>query len=365
MAPPPPGGDILGSPRRFILPGLFVGGLFLMVLFRVPEEPTGPQIVSITGPTMGTTYTVKVVSDNPSEALATSWKKTIADTLETVNEELSTYRRDSELSRFNRSTVTAPQPASRALRELLTAARKISEDTGGAFDVTVGPVVNAWGFGPEGRQDAPSTATLEAARARVGYHMVTVDHQSKQIQKERPDLYVDLSAIAKGYGVDQVAKQLDALGLQSYLVEVGGELRAKGKNARGKDWRVGIEKPSTGEIGIREVVPLANLAMATSGDYRNYYEVNGRRISHTIDPRTGHPIEHRLASVTVLDNSCESADGWATALNVLGPEAGFDLAQRLGLAALFLIREPSGGFIEKATTGFAAVRVPRQDSVSP
>jgi thiamine biosynthesis lipoprotein len=234
-------------------------------------------------------------------------------------------------------------------------AQEVSEASGGAFDVTVGPIVNTWGFGPVKQARPPTDAEIAAARADVGYRLLAIDAAAGTIAKARPDMYADLSAIAKGFGVDQVARALDARGIGRYMVEVGGEVRVRGTNAAGVPWQVGIERPDETVQRAQLVVPMANVSMATSGDYRNYFEKDGRRFSHEIDPTTGHPIRHRLASVTVLAPECAFADAYATALLVLGPERGYALALKKGLAAYFIERRPEGGFAERQTPAFASL----------
>ncbi len=232
-------------------------------------------------------------------------------------------------------------------------AREISEASGGAFDITVGPLVNAWGFGPENpTPDGPSDEELIALRERVDYRKVEVNVEECTIRKARPDIYCDLGAIAKGYAVDLVAVVLEDLGFTNYMVEVGGEVRAHGVNANGVPWQIGIEKPDVARRTIQRTISLVDMGMATSGDYRNYYERDGVRLSHTIDPRIGRPIAHKLASVTVLHKGCAMADGYATAFMVLGLDEGYALAENLGMAALFIVRDESGGFIEKPTPAF-------------
>ena len=221
--------------------------------------------------------------------------------------------------------------------------------------MTVGPLVNLWGFGPVPRGDTiPSDTEIREALQKVGYTKIHTQISPPAIKKDRPDIQIDLSAIAKGYAVDQVADYLDRSRVLDYLVEIGGELRAKGKNAEGTAWRVGIEKPVPNKRAVHQVLHLRDQAMATSGDYRNYFEKNGQRFSHTINPRTGRPITHNLASVTVINPSSMRADAMATALMVLGPEVGYELAERQKLAALFILRD-SDGFQERATPKFGQV----------
>ena len=242
---------------------------------------------------------------------------------------------------------------------VLEIAQQVSARSGGAFDATVGPLVDAWGFGaPERSDEAPDPATLASLRAHVGHEKLRLDAAATTVAKQAAALRVDLSAVAKGYAVDLLAERLSALGHTSFLVEVGGELRSRGRRPEGRAWRVAIEEPDVAGRRIHRIVALEDLAMATSGDYRNYYEIDGRRVSHTLDPRTGAPIEHTLASVTVVHPQAAWADAWATALTVLGPEPGSALAMEEGLAAYFLVRRPNGGFEPRMTPPFEPLLLP-------
>lgn len=362
MSPPAPEDsqtaprDFVSVLRRWVLPGLFVGALFVAVFMRQPEpDQDQPRaITEINGRTMGTSYAVKVVTGPITPDDQKAIQRELEATLKAVNGEMSTYQADSELSRLNASTRTEPQPVSANLQAVLAEALQIGRLSGGAFDVTVGPLVNAWGFGPDGQQSPPDAATTAALRERIGLDKISISDGA--VAKARADVYVDLSAIAKGHGVDRVAETLERLGHAEYLVEIGGELRARGLNREERHWRVGIEKPDPNARALMEVVALDDASLATSGDYRNFYEKDGKRISHTIDPRMGRPIEHRLASVSVVHARCATADGWATALNVLGPDAGHALALEQGLAALFIVRAADGSHIEKTTPQFDAIR---------
>jgi thiamine biosynthesis lipoprotein len=186
----------------------------------------------------------------------------------------------------------------------------------------------------------------------VGWQKLVLDPAAGTASKTVPELYVDLSAVAKGYAVDRTAAVLDQMGLEDYMVEVGGEVRTRGLNLKRQPWRIGIERPVAESRELQRVVPLSGLAMATSGDYRNFYVLDGERYSHTIDARTGRPVTHGAASVSVVTEECLWADGWATALLVMGPEEGFALAQEQGLAALFLVYDGENDFQEKATDAF-------------
>ena len=326
--------------------------------FRRAPYATNPEgLHEFTGQTMGSTYSVKVVV--PPErwaAIAENVGPAIQAELDLVNGRMSTYRPDSELSRFNQFAETTPFSMSRETIEVFQLAQQVSEASGGAFDVTVGPLVNAWGFGPEERSlQGPSDEELAKLRERVGYHMLEIDAAASTVRKARPDIYCDLGAVAPGYAVDRVAEALERLGINNYMIEVGGEVRTRGDKGGG-GWHIGIERPESGfqeAIYKRIAMSPEGMAMATSGDYRNYYEVAGVRLSHTIDPKTGRPIAHHLASVTVLAATCAVADAYATAINVLGPEKGYDLAVNQQLAALLIIRTDTDQYTEKATPAFA------------
>jgi thiamine biosynthesis lipoprotein len=234
-------------------------------------------------------------------------------------------------------------------------AREIAALTGGALDITVGPLVEAWGFGPTPTGPPPSEAQLAALRERVGWDRIELDEGASTLTKTVDGLRADLSAVAKGYAVDRVAEALLGLGETRLMVEVGGEVRTAGRNARSEPWRIGIERPVAGPgRGMQRLVPLSDLSIATSGGYRNYRDVDGQRLIHILDPRLGRPVSHALASVSVVAPSCTRADGLATALLVLGPEEGLALAEREGIAALLLVADGSGGFQEVATSTFAA-----------
>ena len=349
-----------GPIRRFLLPGLFVLALFVALYMRRPGTQTvdtnAPIMMTVSGPTMGTSYTVKLVGPSALTERQSEIKAAIESSLQSVNSSMSTYIKTSEISRFNTNTSTKPVEVSSGFLTVLDRALTISKASNGAFDATVGPLVNAWGFGPDGERKDPSDDEIDALKSRTGMHLITIDPSARTVTKQQSDLAIDLSAIAKGYGVDEIARALDRLKIENYLVEIVGELRARGQSRKIRPWRVGIEKPVSDRRAIQEVIALDNQSMATSGDYRNYREVDGKRISHTIDPRTGRPIEHTLASVTVISADCAGADGWATALNVLGSEAGLKTAQNNKLAALFIIRQPDGTFKEEMTAAFKSIR---------
>jgi len=335
--------------RRLVIPGLFVAGLFAIYFFRQGPNTAVSRELAITGPTMGTTFNVKVVTDDLTDANRERLAQLVREALDGVDEHMSTYRSESEIEQFNRGD-TEPFVASQGLLEVVAEAQRVAQLTGGAFDITVGPLVDIWGFGPPGATEAPDEETLQELVAVTGFEQLEVDFEGGKLRKARADCRIDLSAIAKGFGADQVSAMLARQGLPRHMVEVGGEVRARGFNGSERVWRIGIERPTAAGRSVQLVVPLADLSLATSGDYRNFVERDGVRISHTIDPRTGRPISHNLASVSVIHASCMTADGLATALSVLGPDEGFELAERQEIPAYFLVRVADDKFEERQTS---------------
>ncbi|MGB0865012.1 MAG: FAD:protein FMN transferase [Granulosicoccaceae bacterium] len=325
--------------------------LFFALSLWLAGCSTKVEPITLNGQTMGTTWSA--VISKPVGASKEELARRIQQELDRVNKLMSTYDPSSELSLFNSSVSEDWQPQSAELVDLIATAKKITEASNGGFDVTVGPLVNLWGFGPEAEPETvPSEEQISAAKALVGSDQVLIGENPSSLKKQAAAVYVDLSAIAKGYGVDQMALLLEKQGIGDYLVEIGGELRANGLSPRGDSWRIGIERPSEAERSIQQAVKLGDGALATSGDYRNYYERDGVRYAHTIDARTGKPVEHKLASVSVYHESTALADGWATALMVLGEVEGPKVADALGLAAYFLYRE-GDSFAHYQTQSFA------------
>lgn len=307
-------------------------------------------MVTISGPTMGTTFQVKIVQSEITLS-ADVLDREINARLTEVNRQMSTYQDNSEITQFNRSRSTDWFGVSSDFAYVLHIAHEISTWSDGAFDVTIGPLVNLWGFGPNAIPErVPSPDSIDATKTLVGYEKIRADLSAPAIKKELPGIYCDLSAIAKGFGVDRIASYLDSLGVNRYFIEIGGELRTKGHNHLRQLWRIGIASPA-GQGELQKALALHNMSMATSGDYHNYFERDGVRYSHTIDPRTGRPITHALASVTVLHKSCAYADGLATAINVMGPETGFAFAQKRNLAVFMIVRQ-GDEFVEKMTSNF-------------
>lgn len=311
----------------------------------------------IEGPTMGTQYHIKVVvtdANHKSEDFQNTLKSLVTDKLVAINQSMSTYINDSELSLINQAPINEWIDLSPDLFELLMLCHKVSVESDGAFDTTVGPLVNVWGFGPNKTEIIPSQSQIDALLTRIGYEKILLealpDTHTGRIKKSS-DLYIDLSSAAKGFAADLLAREFRALDLQNFMIEVGGELYVSGVNAQGRSWTIGVEKPSSLHEGSLQAIHVSNVGIATSGEYRNYYEVDGIRASHTIDPSVGKPINHKLASVTVITALGGLSDAYATALNVLGPEKGFLLAEKLELAAYFIVKSDNG-FVTKYTSSF-------------
>jgi thiamine biosynthesis lipoprotein len=310
---------------------------------------------------MGTQYSVKVVT-LPDGIDAAALQAEIDAELATVNDQMSTWQQDSELSLFNKPTGDDWFAVSRETAEVVDRGQAYYKKTDGAFDVTIGPLVNLWKFGPAGDlrnrdsdSSAPTPEELAGTQAKVGGDLLEVRLDPPALKKHHPELYVDLSAIAKGHGVDRVGRLLEKMGITDYMVEIGGEVRARGKKSDDSGWRIGIESPSYDSRQLALTVELKDMSLATSGDYRNFREIAGRRVSHTIDPRTAVPIEHGLASVSVFAEDCEDADAAATAIMVLGPEEGYNWAEAQQLPALFIVRDADSEFSKRATSKFKSL----------
>ena len=308
-------------------------------------EDRRDRAVEISGQTMGTTYHVKIVSDLIDSG---TLKADIDEQLVQLNRVFSTYIPDSELSQLNRGNGNIQ--VSKELMRVLSLSREIHDLSSGAFDPTVGPLVNLWGFGPSGpRNGIPSNEEIDQTMALTGFTRLAL--QGSTIAKPR-DLSIDLSAIAKGYAVDVVSDYLESMGVHRYLVEIGGEVRASGRNDRHVPWVIGIEAPDMSVRRLLRTMPLHNISMATSGDYRNFFEHQGRVYSHTLNPKTGWPVTHNLTSVTVLHPRAGYADGLATAFSVMGEAVTMDLAEANNLLVLAIIRD-QGAYKEVMSTALA------------
>ena len=309
-----------------------------------------PRTLVLEGEVMGTTWHAQIV-ETQAPADAATLRRGIVAAFDAVDAAMSTWKPASELSRFNAARSTDWVPVSAPTAEVVALAREVSARSGGAFDVTVGPLVDLWGFGAAPRTALPSEEELAAARADVGWRLLEVRASPPALRKQRPGVAADLSGIAKGHALDRAMAFLHEAGCRHALVELGGEVRASGRRADGTGWRVGIERPSPDGGAVEAVARLEDRALATSGDYRRYVVEDGRRLSHILDPRTGRPKRHALASVTVVAPRAAEADAWATALLVLGPDEALALARREGLAALLLVWEGER-LVARATPGF-------------
>lgn len=351
--------DTLLSPRRRTLLQALGAAAVLAGCGDVPGLARRP-LAAFQGPAMGTVWNAKIAGPL-ADGVATRASAAVAAALDGVVGRMSTYLDDSELGRFNRLPGGKTLAVSAETAEVFALARRVSEATAGAFDITVAPAVDAWGFGPARNPRIPEAAELAAIAPRVDWRAIAVDRESATLAKSRDGVQADLSGIAKGYGVDLAARALEALGVTDYMVEAGGEVRVKGRNAEGRPWRIGIERPDAAGQQAMLAVALDGLAMATSGDYRIFFERDGRRYSHEIDPATRAPVTGRLASVTVVAPDCAWADAMATGLFVMGAARGFDFAAQRGIAACFIERGVEGGLADRQTPAFAklgAERVP-------
>ena len=319
--------------------------VFVLVIIALYGCSNKPEVLTISGTKMGTSYQITVIADQlPPDDL----EQQIEQLLAKVDNSMSTYKKDSEISQFNRLPVGQTMTVSQEFAEVVKISRQIWQLSNGAFDPTIGPLVDLWGFGPDERHESiPSSKTIELTKAQIGFDSVVLDEYKLSKTKA---VSIDLSAVAKGYAVDRVADLLEILALPDYLVEIGGEIRVSGFNADGVAWRIAMEQPQL-FAEVDRVINITNIAVATSGDYRNYFEKDGVRYSHTIDPVTGRPIVHNLASVTVLTQSCAEADAWATAFSVLGVEQSLKLAEQLDIAAYMLVRQ-NEQFVPRTSEAF-------------
>ena len=312
--------------------------LFLLLIALTSSCRDDGASLELTGNTMGTTYRILIASPAKSSNLTETHKK-IERKLIQINTLMSTYDPESEISRFNRTRPGMPFSLHADTAEVLAFSLDLADKTGGAFDPTIGPLVELWGFGrATSTGQAPADDRIQVVKRQIGYHSLQLDTDAPAV-KTPIGRELDFSATAKGFAVDALAAILVQQGHSNFLVEIGGELLSKGEKRPGQPWRVAIEMPSNASRSIYRAFPLIDSAIATSGDYRNYFESNGQRFSHTIDPRTGYPITHATTSVTVVASTTLEADGWATALNVLGPVAGMQLAADQNLAVVMLVFE--------------------------
>jgi len=299
-----------------------------------------PQPEVLRGNVFGTFFEVSIGAQHDIDQAYI--ESGVLEALEMVDQQMSTYREDSDLNRINQAPLGEPVQVPAELFYVLQVGYNVAEQSEGAFDYTVGALVNLWGFGPEGRvETAPSEELLKQRLAEVGFRYIELDEANQTVTRHA-DVFVDLSGIAKGYGVDVVSDYLLSQGIDNHLVNIGGDLIAKGRRSEERSWRIGIEAPNDQDQIIQQVIELHDTAMLGSGDYRNYFEEDGVRYSHTIDPTTGYPISHRLAGVNVLGADATTADALATVLMVLGEERGLEFANAHNVAAFFIYRTGEG-----------------------
>ncbi|MGE8190239.1 FAD:protein FMN transferase [Pseudomonas sp. NPDC086278] len=303
---------------------------------------------SFGGSTMGSTYSIKYVrhAGLPApEAVQAQVEKILAE----VDQQMSTYRSDSDIERFNDLPANRCQTMPAPILKLVRVGEQLSEQSEGSYDLTVEPLLNLWGFGPQGREEkVPDAQALAKVRQRVGYQHLHIDRD--QLCKDAA-VEVDFNSIAAGYAVDTIAARLEAMGIHNYLAEATGELKASGKKLDGTAWKIALEEPREDQQVAQKIIDVDGYGLSTSGDYRNYFQQDGRRFSHTFDARTGTPVSHTLASVTVIHPSALMADGLSTLLLILGPEKGWDYAEKHDIGAFFVIRADTG-FVTRTNQAF-------------
>lgn len=342
------------APRSLLSLSISVAIAFVLGVAGCNSKQSEIRTFQLNGQTMGTTFGITLVGPPPSLELS-DLESAIYAELEAVELSMSTYIETSEISRFNRFGGSDWYEVSSALCSVVDTAINISRASGGAFDVTVGAIVNIWGFGPGIRSNTkPDQEQITSLLSFTGPDRIESDCMIPALRKTHGSVTIDLSAIAKGYAVDQVADLISNHGISNYLVEIGGEIRISGHNKDENAWSIAVESPILGARSVNSVIELTDTAVASSGDYRNFFRHEGKMYSHTIDPRTGYPIEHEAAAVTVIAECAMVADAWATALLVLGPDSGLRLAEQENIAVLFLIRSDAG-VAEKHSPAFSYV----------
>ena len=323
--------------------------ILLLFYFVSCNQSNQIQQYLISGNTMGTTYHIKVISKPLNDKFISNIKSALDSSLVRVNQQMSTYIPDSEISRFNQHNSTEGFKVSDEFAKVLDEALEVHKLSSGAFDITVNPLVNLWGFGSQSKKKIlPSESDIKNTLRRIGSQHIIFKNKNT-IAKNIPDLEIDLSAIAKGYGVDVTTQVLDGFNLDRYMVEIGGEVFVKGKNYYDENWRIGIDKPKYLAFPgneLQDTLSITNVAVATSGDYRNYFEYQDKIYSHTINPKTGRPVTHNLASVTVIAPNCMKADAIATAVLVLGVEQGLKLLESIDNVEGYLIARKGGNQFE-------------------
>lgn len=323
------------------LSGLIAGVSLLSSCDNVTNSSS--EALVIEGKTMGTFYRVSLAGVDKSREAAL--RQQIEAQLTEDDHQMSTYKPDSVLSRFNQYLGTVPQPISAGMADAIVTSLRVGQKTAGAMDITVGPLVNLWGFGPQKQPTkTPSDEQIAAAHQEIGLQHLKVIQQGdgQYLQKDMPNMYVDLSTVGEGYATDHLARLVEGNGISNYLVSVGGAVVSRGHNPKGNPWQVAIQKPTDKDNQVQAIVDLKGMGISTSGSYRNYYELDGKRLSHIIDPTTGHPITHKLVSATVIASTALEADSWDTGLMVLGTQKAMALAEKEHLAVYLITKTPNG-----------------------
>ncbi|MFC0179204.1 FAD:protein FMN transferase [Thorsellia kenyensis] len=317
-------------------------------------KDSSQQVVELTGKTMGTYYNIKYVTQENDLKAKEAIQTEIDSLLENINDEISTYRPESELSLFNKNPSLMPTKISDGMAKNIQISQYVGRKTQGAMDITIGPVVNLWGFGPDKRPSLiPNESDIHLAREKTGLDKITLttEHDGFYLTKKHPGMYIDLSTVGEGYGADAVGDYLLSKGKTNFLVSIGGTITSRGKSHDGTDWKVAIEKPTDLEVAVQELINLKGQSISTAGSYRNYFEENGTRYSHVIDPNTGKPITHKLISATVIAPSALEADAWDTGLMVLGKDKAMEVAKQNNLA-VYLIYKSGNDFKVEMTEQF-------------
>ena len=335
----------------------FVMAVALLLAACSGEEP--PGVLRISGDTMGTTYNITAIGV-PGDVTKESLSEEIETVLADVNAKMSNWDKESEVSRISASGDTGPFDVSADFLTVMSAANQVHDLSDGKFDVTLGPLIELWGFGPREPDDpVPSDADIDEALKFVGQSdVLTLNADASELAKKYAQVGINLSAIAKGFAIDDIAAKLKELGAENFMVEIGGDLVVAGRNEMDEAWKIGIEKPEPGEKVVELVVPLEDKGLATSGDYRNFIEHDGVRYSHIIDPVTGRPITHWTTSASVVADNAMMADAWATTMLVLGAERGLEIAEANQIAVYFISRVGQNGsdpYITRASSAFNAL----------
>ena len=310
----------------------------IIALFNFSCSQEKNYNAQLKGNTMGTYYLIQVI-DVPIELKIKNIELEIKDTLKKANKILSNWDKNSEISIINKTFKTTAIKISDELNEVFKSAKEINAKSNGFFDLTLDPIIELWGFGYKNKQmqKIPKDNQIKSVLSLIGQKsFLKMNFANNELTKRNKDIKINLSSIAKGYGIDLIGKKLDQLGIDNYIINIGGDILTKGYNSKKENWVIGIENPNLKEKLIKEIVNLTNKGLATSGDYKNFFTKNGKRYSHIISPKTGKPITHSTKSVTVIHENSMKADGWATAFLALGSLEGLKIANKEKIAVLFI-----------------------------